>query len=154
MKSTLVKAIRHPDGSYGCVDEIQIHAPREQVFEVLRDFNGRARWGPNKARILGPEPLAEMGSHIELALGRDTLRMEVVNIKPPEFMTLKVTDGPFVGECEWQVLPGAGGSKARLIWKAIYPKSLGLKALFIFTGPLMHSRAAGRLLQALKKRLE
>ena len=154
MSDTTLKAIRHPDGSYGCVDELLIRAPQEKIFETLRDFNGREQWGPNKARITTGEPRAEVGSEIDLWIGGQLSRLKVTALKTPQFFTFQVTGGPFKGECEWQVVPGDGGFRARLIWKTIYPQTFLLRVLLLFTGSRFHSRAAGQLLHALKKHLE
>ncbi len=72
-------------------ETVAVAAPPQQVWDTLVDFETRPRWSPRvkEAAILGGGPLKE-GSRIRLKVDRDRFTSTVLELRPPEQLTLLV----------------------------------------------------------------
>ena len=72
-------------------ESLDVAAPPNRVWNAVVDFEARPQWSPRvkEARIADGGPLQE-GSRIRLKIGRDRFTATVVEIHPPERLTLLV----------------------------------------------------------------
>ena len=72
-------------------DGVEVAASADRVWDAVVDYEARTQWSPRmkEARVLDDGPLRE-GSRIRLHKDRDRFTATVVEIRPPERLTLLV----------------------------------------------------------------
>jgi uncharacterized protein YndB with AHSA1/START domain len=87
-------------------ESIAVAAPQDRVWDSLVDFEARPRWEPRvkEAQVLGGGPL-QKGSRIRLLVDRDRFTSTVVEIRPPERLSLLVKGPGFRVNHVYQLSP-------------------------------------------------
>ena len=94
------------------------------MWDAVVDYEARPRWSPRvkEARILGGPPLRQ-GSRIRLRIGRDRFRATVVEMRPPELLSLEVRGPGFRVSHTYELQPS--GDQTGLTLTALFRGLIG-----------------------------
>ena len=103
--------------SIDCIDEIEIHAPIEAVFEAVKDYPNWTQWNPAyKCELLNTQDVVE-GSEIRHQYGykpfllSDFIR-RIDKIDSPDRLEESYISGAIVGKGTWHFKESNGRTKA------------------------------------------
>ena len=86
-----IRLLQKKERMRSLTESLEVSAPPGRVWDMGVDFEARPQWAPRvkEARIVDGGLLKE-GSKIRLKIGRDRFTANVVEIRPPEQLTLLV----------------------------------------------------------------
>lgn len=141
------------------LDSIEIHAPAQDVFHVVRDYPRFHEWFPiYHCRLVEGEKVEE-GARIEHRIGMPPSLVftrfvrTIRRIVPGERIEETYDEGDLTGTGVWSFQQQADTTTASFHCKA-KSVALSLHISFLLTGALGHKMVFRKLLRALKKRCE
>jgi uncharacterized protein YndB with AHSA1/START domain/mannose-6-phosphate isomerase-like protein (cupin superfamily) len=152
----LVMGIAHPTAPYLFVDEWDVAAPPEAVFEALADTRTYPRWWrPVYLDVESAGPVevgAESRQHFKGRLPYHLhTRSVIAELDPPHRVTADV-DGDLRGRGTWTLTPTAGGTHVRFDWQVHADRKL-LRVLTPVLRPMFrwnHNWAIARAIDGLE----
>jgi len=152
----VVMGIAHPTAPYLFVDEWDVAAPPEAVFDALADTGTYPRWWrPVYLDVESPGPVdvgAESRQHFKGRLPYHLhTRSVIAELDPPRRVTADV-DGDLRGRGTWTLTPTAAGTHVRFDWQVYADRKL-LRVLTPVLRPVFrwnHNWAIARAIEGLE----
>ncbi len=146
--------------SIDCVDEIEIEAPPEKIFAILRDYPRMREWYPRyRVEVIGGGEVEE-GARLAHTLSppgapvKSRFTRTILRIEPPKAIEESYDDGDLVGRGRWELEP-AGEGRTRVAFHCAVRSNTWLMHLgFLLGGEKGHHMVYEQLLAALKDRAE
>lgn len=155
-----------PANDYHFVTTWHVEAPRELLYEILREGQGYPRWWPEvylNARLLPSDRADHIGDRVELLTkGRLPYRLRwtarTERLSPPETIEISAS-GDFVGRGRWRLEPDGTATTITFDWRIRADKPLLrwlspiLKPLFQWNHHWAMSTGLPRLREEVARRL-
>jgi uncharacterized protein YndB with AHSA1/START domain/quercetin dioxygenase-like cupin family protein len=154
--AALIVAVARPLRPYVFVDQWEVAAPREAVFDAVSDARSYPRWWRPVYLDVESDGPADLGresrqhSKGRLPYSLHT-RSVIVALDPPRTITAEV-DGDLRGRGTWTLTPTAGGTHVRFDWQVHADRRL-LRVLTPVLRPLFrwnHNWAIARAIEGLE----
>lgn len=140
--------------SIDCIDEIEIDASVERVFETVKDYPSWTQWNPAyKCQLLNTQDVVE-GSEIRHQYGDNPLLRSVFirridKIEAPSKLEESYISGPIIGKGTWHIKESNGRTTVAFHCQVKGNNALS-KLVFKLTGDRTHKSVYAEILRKLK----